>query len=192
MQFADFLKSYYPALDSVSFNLQSNKQAQDKIKNVIRQMIPLAHEKPDFGELTMLGLLAEIYRTLLCECIENKRKSVPNKSLPDNSYAKKAIEYIDMHYREDISLATISDYIGLTPTYFANIFKKITNTSFIHFLNVVRLEKALADIIHNDMSVKDAAEQNGFSSVKSLISYCKQVYGCTPGEYKKRVSNEKK
>lgn len=188
----DFLKSYYPNLDNIVFNLQHNESAQIKIKNVIKEMIPLAENPPEYAELSMLGLLAQIYRTLLTDCIESKLGSVTNTNLPNNSYAKKAIEYIENHYKDDITLSTISAYIGLTPTYFANAFKKITNTSFMHFLNVVRLDKALSDMIRNDVSAKEAAENNGFSNVKSMISYCKKAYGCTPSEYKKRIIEEKK
>lgn len=61
----------------------------------------------------------------------------------------------------------------------------------MHFLNVVRLNKALSDMIRNDISAKEAAENNGFSNVKSMISYCKKVYGCTPSEYKRRITEEK-
>lgn len=61
----------------------------------------------------------------------------------------------------------------------------------MHFLNVVRLDKALSDMIRNDISAKEAAENNGFSNVKSMISYCKKVYGCTPSEYKRRITEEK-
>lgn len=188
----DFLKTYYPELDNVVFNLNENNIAKAKITEVIRKMIPLAEEKPQYYEFTMLGYVAEIYRILLSDCITNKRSLAPSTSVPNNSYAKKAIEYIDKHYKEDITLSSISAYIGLTPTYFANAFKKITNTSFIHYLNVIRLDKALHDMLRYDFSAKKAAEENGFSNVKSMISYCKKVYGCTPSEYKKRVSDNEK
>ena len=40
------------------------------------------------------------------------------------------------------------------------------------------------------MPITDAAVNNGFANVKSLISQCKKTYGCTPGEYKKKLKKD--
>ncbi|HIR03348.1 MAG TPA: helix-turn-helix transcriptional regulator [Candidatus Scatovicinus merdipullorum] len=78
--------------------------------------------------------------------------------------------------------------VGLTPAYFSKYFKRITESNFTQYLNNVRLEHALQDMIYDNLSVTDAALENGFANVKSFITFCKKVYGCTPMHYKKQFS----
>lgn len=186
----DYLKQYYSKLDNVVFNVNTNADAQKKIINLICEIIPYAENKPSFYQLSISSRLSEIYRILLTDCMEEKSEISKTNSSSNIVYAKKAIEYIEEHYAEEISLGNISAYVGLTPTYFSNYFKKLTGSSFLHYLNNLRLEKALNNIVYNNMLINDAAVNNGFANVKSLISQCKKTYGCTPGEYKKQVKKD--
>lgn len=105
-------------------------------------------------------------------------------------YAKEAIEYIGMHYTDNISLGEVSAYVGLSPSYFSRYFKSITKNTFVQYLNEVRLENALRDITENNVSVTNAALNNGFANVKSFIRMCKSVYNCTPTGYKIKYKSD--
>lgn len=93
------------------------------------------------------------------------------------------------NYKEEITLNDIAALVGLTPSYFSKYFKNITESSFTQYLNGVRLEYALKDMIYNHDTVTNAALENGFANVKSFINLCKKVYGCTPNQYKKQFGD---
>ena len=98
-------------------------------------------------------------------------------------YAKKAIDYIKLNFRERITLGEIASHVGLTPTYFSRYFKQNTRKTFKQYLNLVRLEHALRDIQTSGISETRAAVENGFPSVKAFIAAFKSVYNCTLSEY---------
>lgn len=78
----------------------------------------------------------------------------------------------------------MAELAELSAAYFSKYFKDITGTSFCKYLNGIRLEHALKDMITQNMSVTDAAFNNGFPNVKSFITLCKKVYGYTPAQYR--------
>ncbi len=138
----------------------------------------------------MKSVILKIYYILLSECSVYKKNAI-SLNVPDNFiYAKKIIEYIGKNYLDDISLKEMADIVGLSPAYFSKYFKSITETSPIQYLNLVRLEHALSDMLNYNESVTQASMNNGFASTKAFIEICKKVYGCTPVQYKKRFINK--
>ena len=105
----------------------------------------------------------------------------------DFSYAKTAIAYINENYKREISLDEISGVVNLSPSYFSKYFKNVTQVSFSEYLANLRLENAVNDMLIHNSTVSTAAFENGFANVKSFITQCKKVYGCTPAQYKKRL-----
>ena len=88
------------------------------------------------------------------------------------------------NYKNDIPLTEISTYVGMTPAHFSKYFKDKTETTFSKYLRKIRLEHAISDMITHNMSVQDAAKENGFPNVNSFIISCKAEYGRTPLEMK--------
>lgn len=185
----DYMKDYYTKLGSVMFNLNENSKAQEKIKEYMKNLLNIYKKKDEFYKLAAKSELMKIYKTLLEDCTVYKKNHI-QKDIGNNfSYAKKAIEYVGYNYKEEITLKDISAYVGLTPAYFSKYFKNITESTFIQFLNSIRLEHALNEIIYKDSTVTDAAFNNGFANVKSFINLCKRIYNCTPTEYKTKIQN---
>ena len=100
------------------------------------------------------------------------------------NHAKNVIEYIGKHYNDEITLDDMAELAGLSPAYFSKYFKDITGTNFTKYLNSIRLEHALKDMLTQNISVTDAALENGFSNVKFFITICKKVYEYTPAQYR--------
>lgn len=183
----DFIKKFYNKLDN--FKFVADKDSKEQLTRIIKQIIPLVENKPLYYQLTLNIKIIELCKILLSKCLSEK-ENVTFQNTPNIGYAKKAINYIEENYKKEITLDDISSYIGLTPTYFSNYFKKATNCTFMYFLQGIRLENALKDMIYNDSSVKEASINNGFANIKSFIVQCKKVYGCTPNEYKNKIKNE--
>lgn len=181
----DPLRKYTDNIDNLHFDLMNNTSAMEKVKNDLSLIAELFKAKEKYFELSVNALLFDIYYILLSECLTDKKSYAENKDDSFN-YAKKAIEYISTHYTESITLNDVAAFVGLSPSYFSRYFKSITKSTFIQYLSGVRLENALRDITENRESVTNAAFNNGFANIKSLIRMCKRVYGCTPTQYNQR------
>lgn len=185
------LRKYVENIDNIQFKLEKNEMAKNRIRENLALIAHHFAVREKYYEVAVNSLLYNIYHLLLSECLVEKGANSQDRN-SNFHYAKTAIEYIGTHYTEDISLSEVSACVGLSPSYFSRYFKSITKNTFVQYLNEVRLENALRDITENRLSVTNAALNNGFSSVKSLIRMCKEVYNCTPTQYKKKYLEDLK
>ena len=179
----NFIKAYFDDFESYSFNIEKSKEAKAEIKRQLDIIVDCVEEQGDFTDLKITSAMTQILIELFTKCLEERAKTHPETENEELEYAKKAIDYIKLNFRERITLGEIASHVGLTPTYFSRYFKQNTRKTFKQYLNLVRLEHALRDIQTSGISETRAAVENGFPSVKAFIAAFKSVYNCTLSEY---------
>lgn len=182
----EFAKRFYDTIDSAYFVIEKGSRAEDEIRSLMLRLAQSGEDSDEFVSLTRYTVLTEIYHTLFTKCRRKRQISMYGNCRVSFRNAKIAIEYIAEHYSENISLNDIASLVGLNPVYFSKYFKDVTDTSFVTYLNQVRLEHAIDDMVSRDLSVADAAQCNGFANVKSFTEVCKRSYGLTPLQFKKQ------
>ena len=60
-----------------------------------------------------------------------------------NRIIRKATEYIDMHFQENLTLETLAGLSGLTPNYFSSLFSKVSGIKLWDYINSRRIEAAM-------------------------------------------------
>lgn len=103
---------------------------------------------------------------------------------PDKLVVRQAMEYIETHFCEDISLVKVSAHIHLSPTYFSRIFKKTVGLGFADFLANMRLKVAKQRLRNSTETIEQIAEALSFSSSSYFSSVFKKYEGVTPSEYR--------
>lgn len=98
---------------------------------------------------------------------------------------KEIINYVEEHFREQISLQDIADHLGLGKEYFCRFFKKNMGMSFLHYVNEVRVSQIYRDLIRTDIPIYELMEQNGFTNQKLFNRTFKEVFGCTPSSVRR-------
>ena len=96
-------------------------------------------------------------------------------------------KYVKKHYNECISLDDISAQARLNPEYFSRFFKKYMGTTFLKYLNSIRLEHFYINLTNTDYSITELIEKNGFTNYKMFMKLFKDNYGCTPSETRKLI-----
>lgn len=96
----------------------------------------------------------------------------------------KAIVYMHMHFREKITLELLADVAGYNPTYFSELFKKITNETYIVSLNRLRVGYACT-LLTGGFSVTEACFLSGFNSLSNFGTIFKKFCKISPSEYQK-------
>jgi two-component system response regulator YesN len=102
-------------------------------------------------------------------------------------YIHVGIQYIDMHYMEDISLKTISDEVYLNPWYFSTQFKKFIGVTFSDYLNQARVRKAKEFLKQQDLKIYQVAEMVGFQDAAYFSTVFKGIESISPKEYKNLI-----
>lgn len=98
-----------------------------------------------------------------------------------------AVNYINTHYAETITLDMISDAAHISKYHFCRIFKKATGTTFLEYLTNVRLSHAHRLLMQTDLSTDKIAKKTGFGSAAYLSRVFKKVHGVPPGTLRKRA-----
>lgn len=169
--------------DCLKFNISDLK-----IKKKIADILYGLNECPDLNgrveALKIKAILNDACFYLIKYCQAPKYLYTKGSQMDDYEAARTAIKYMEQNFRKDIPLSIIADYVGMTPVHFSKYFKEKTGATFSKYLRRIRIDHAIEDMRDNDISVKNAALNNGFPNVNSMIITCKTEYGKTPVEMK--------
>ncbi len=99
------------------------------------------------------------------------------------------LDYINVHYTENLNLENMAAHIGFSKFHFSRLFKQYTGFTFNDYLNYRRLKAAEELLADRTISITEVALRSGFSSISSFNRLFKESKHCTPKEY--RVLNTK-
>lgn len=108
-----------------------------------------------------------------------------NHEKPSNtSLVNRVIKYIQKTYADPtLSVAEISDFFELTPTYLGSIFKKIAGQSILQYITELRMEQAKKLLNTNKYNVTEISQMVGYSDVFYFSKKFKKIHGCSPKHY---------
>lgn len=96
-----------------------------------------------------------------------------------------ALAFINNHYCENISLNEIVAHARLSKTTFIAVFKNIYGMTTWDYINIKRIEQALALLKNTDDTILSIASQCGYNNTANFNKIFKAVTGITPKEYRK-------
>ncbi|CAH0346478.1 response regulator [Bacillus sp. CECT 9360] len=103
-----------------------------------------------------------------------------------NNPIDKAKKYIDLHYRQPITLEHVAEYVGLSPTYFTKLFRETEQTTFIDYLTEARLSKARQLLYENKYNLKEISYMIGYKDPNYFSRVFKKHYKISPKQFKKQ------
>ena len=143
----------------------------------------------EYAELTIYSLLLNFFAKFIYNHI-NEEKLFPNvRPSRQKEYVKKfndLLDYIDMHYAEDLSLESMADHIGFSKFHFSRLFKQYTNLTFSDYLNYRRLKAAEELLVNPALPIIEVSLRAGYTSISTFNRLFKQIKHCTPSEYRSR------
>ena len=98
---------------------------------------------------------------------------------------RRAVEYIDAHLGEPVSLADIASAAGLSRMHFAAQFKSATGLRPHEFLLRRRIERAQEELLSDGASVVDVALSVGFQSQPHFTTIFRRIVGQPPHAWRR-------
>lgn len=102
----------------------------------------------------------------------------------DANILKCAIDYIENHYFQEISLNAVAEHVHLNPQYFSRYFKKETGMNFTTYVSKLRIEKAKTFLRQTDKPIYRIAVDLGFSDAAYFTKVFNKFENQTPYQYK--------
>ena len=113
------------------------------------------------------------------------RKARERKDESRNRPVAVVTKYINSHYAEKITLEDMAEMAGFTATYFSELFRETTGTTFSAYLNNIRMEEAKRLLRDTDEPVYMVAEKTGYKDPKFFSRQFRKSVGVKPADYRK-------
>ncbi len=177
--------TYLPEMETIKTLLERAKRgilfegkARERVEKKIREIYPLTGIHRICGLLELLDLMADQEQTLLASV--GFTASVNSK---DFTRFNKVYEYLVANYTSPISLQDVAALIGLTPQAFCKYFKARTGSTFIHYLNGMRIGHAKKMLIDGRYKTAVICSESGFNNQSHFIHQFKIHTGLLPTEF---------
>ncbi len=157
---------------------------------------------PFIDENNVLPFLGEIkIYSILLNCLFEIGRNIPEYSdsrtitadssslLRNPRVMQSACNYIDTHFRENITLESVAQQIGFSKFYFERLFKQFTNMTFYQYVLKVRLSYAQQLLADRSLSINEVALRSGFSSGSALTRSFRQATGLPPSAFRQIKEN---
>ncbi|MBQ6523988.1 MAG: AraC family transcriptional regulator [Atopobiaceae bacterium] len=139
-------------------------------------------------EAPVLQLIGHLY--LFFDCLvrsSSRRGPSPSGKLQD-IHVRTALEYVERHYREDITVADIARSTGLNPSYFGKVFKEATGRTPQQHLIGYRMNKATELLKLTSMSIAEVGAEVGYPNQLHFSRAFKGFCGLSPRDWRKSNS----
>jgi len=93
--------------------------------------------------------------------------------------------YIADHMHEDITLSSLAEKFHFSPQYLSKRFKEMYNSTVIHYVTQLRMEKAGSLLKHTELSVQEIAKTIGYEDDNYFGKVFRKYYGTSPTQYRK-------
>ena len=93
---------------------------------------------------------------------------------------KDAVEYMERHITEDITMYDVASHINISPFYFHKGFSILCGYSVTEYIRMRRLALAGEELLTSDITVMDLAMKYGYDSPDSFTKAFSRFHGYTP------------
>lgn len=184
-----FLKKYIPDMDHTQFGRPPEKKdaPTERVSCLLHNLYQLYQEQEGDWLLKFHGELFEmlhiLYENFGCPARENAL------SLNDTYRQRltRVMDYVNIHYRDRITLEEAASLVALNKEYFCRFFHKYMGMSLIEYVNEVRFTHVCETLFSGEENVSEALAEHGFTNYKLFMKMFRERYHCTPG--RKRREN---
>ncbi len=131
-----------------------------------------------------------IKQILNCILIHTLRGTSPNNLLHNPSPIQRTLQYIQMHFRENLTVSFLANYVGLTPNYLSSMFHKTVGKTLNEYLTGIRLDVSTKLLIFTDLPITQICYDCGFGSLSNFMRTFKKQYGMSPNQFRQSQKGE--
>jgi AraC-like DNA-binding protein len=129
----------------------------------------------------------ELVRSLLLLLLAEVRRAMPggDAAIVGGSLVAEALEFIQRHGLEPISLKDVAAAVCRTPAHVATTVKAATGHSVGQWISSARVAEAAARLAHSDDSLDDIAQHVGWRDKTHFIRQFRKAHGITPAAWRR-------
>lgn len=172
-------------------------EVKQTVKKILNLLTDWAAKRVSTKELVDLESMADqVDKTVetldagaLCEAMEDvisfaipEEKEAPTDSV--RNLVKQAAVYIDDHYFEEISLASLAEQFHVESSYFSKVFRQETGETIMVYITRTRMEKARTYMKDPEINLTEIAFLVGYDDYTYFNRVFRKVMGMSPRDYR--------
>lgn len=164
-------------LDNIPSYISTNGDLLDQFEALLKAHLSTQPTAPLQQNAILLSLLASLYEALYtadkyCNAV------------------RLCLEYMQQHFRENITLETLALITGYSRLHVLRLFKQELGQTPHQWLTAIRLEHAKKLLSDTNQNIDLIASSCGFSSVSHFKILFRQTTNCTPGIYRRNTRQD--
>lgn len=141
-------------------------------------------EREDFGFEVYIRNELSMIMTLLSEHQPSAGKKSFGKEQRDHARIKEMLTFIQANYDRELTIEEIAEVCAISTSECIRCFRATIGTTPIAYLKSYRLQQAALKLQLSADKISAIAESCGFQEMSYFAKSFKEVYGCTPSEYR--------
>lgn len=160
-----------------------NDLSHARILNCLTVTTKSESEKKQFFQLQVYAKMYEAFYELFV----NKYIRLVDVESKGKKYRalQRVTNYIDNHYIDGISLDDVASATGISRYYVSHLFKELMDTTFVGYVNELRLDRAAMLLMTTDTPIIEIAALSGFNNLSNFNRAFKLHFNKTPSAYRK-------
>ena len=153
------------------------------LRNILREM-----ELKNTGYEDICQAYMEI---LIIRLMRNTALAVPEEpqTISGNRQCAAVRRYIDLHFKEALTLEQLSEEAHMNKYYLSHAFKREYGVSPINYMISRRIEESKYLLAETDLSLSQIAQLLGFSSLSYFSQVFRRTQDSSPMEYRQNTRN---
>ena len=118
---------------------------------------------------------------------EKERTGSPGDGTPAGNFiVKNAVNFMENHYREHLTLQMVADSVFVSPWHLSKLLNG-QGSGFSDILNGIRIRKAKELMTDPSLRISDIAEEAGFTDMAHFSRIFRKMTGKSPNEYRNEM-----
>lgn len=137
------------------------------------------------SELRTVQLLLELWQSLYPHIQAPQNPGRFDSGIHTQAQLQIMLQYIHNHYHRQVTLSDIAAAVSLSKSSVLHLFQQQLHTSPIRYLIDYRLKRAAKLLVTTENSIASIAQSTGFDSAGYFCRKFRELFGQTPGQYRK-------
>jgi AraC-like DNA-binding protein len=160
-----------------------------RTKQKIGDKMEVLEYQTDFQRLlSVLNILNELANSKDMKVLNAEGFAIETE-VKDNDRINIVFNHVKGNFKEEITLKEIAQMVSMTVPSFCRYFKKITNKTFIQFVNEYRLVHASKLLAEQTLSITEVCFESGFNNFSHFNKSFKAFTGQNPSQYRNELKN---